>query len=142
MSEYRFYKRQAHAYFNQSLDAAESQEETGLNEKKLVAAIIERAVLDYAGTDKSQIESRGLHVKNIQLEAKIWLRLDQEAISPIELLNPRSWSFVWCCDQLNLCPLKCQRLLRENFTGFIENHKRRYPAASAKKLKISGSVNV
>ena len=138
MSEYRFYKRQAQADLMQSSEAVESQEGVGINEKNLIAAIIERAVLDYAGTDRSQIESRGLHVQNIQLEAKIWLRLDQDAISPMELLNPRSWSFVWCCDMLDLCPLKCQRLLRNNFDAFLDRHKKKYPSIGGKKLKISG----
>ena len=135
------YKRCANNAFFQSADAAESQEGPGMNEKRLVTAIIERAVLDYAGTDKSQIEGRGLHVQKVQLEAKIWLRLDQVAISPMELLNPRAWSFVWCCDVLDLCPLKCQRLLRKNFDTFLDTHKKRYPSTGVKKLKISGSVN-
>ena len=58
---------------------------TGTPERRLLLAILERAILDYVGNDQREVE-----------EAEIWLFGDLEAPSRA------MFSFPWICDQLDL----------------------------------------
>lgn len=70
---------------DQELDFFETPNHTGSPERRLLLAVLERAILDYVGNDRREVE-----------EAEIWLFGDRE---DSELVT---FSFRWVCQQLDL----------------------------------------
>lgn len=66
-----------------------------LEEKRLLCAVLERAILDLFSEEKIK--------KQIRREALVWIR----ARANIE--NPPPWSFSWVCLELDLCPFTLRR---------------------------------
>lgn len=64
--------------------------ETGSPERRLLLAILERAILDYVGNDPREIE-----------EAQAWLFEVEEGFEPTAG-SKTLFSFAWVCDQLDL----------------------------------------
>ena len=60
---------------------------TGTPERRLLLAVLERAILDYVGNDETEVQT-----------AKDWLFGDTEAHTASE------FSFAWVCQQLDLDP--------------------------------------
>lgn len=76
---------QSSNYFGTEGDDSSSPNQTGTPERRLLLAILERAILDFVGNDKREVE-----------EAEEWLFGDLE--------NPSldKFSFAWICEQLDL----------------------------------------
>lgn len=68
---------------------------TGTPERRLLLAILERAILDYVGNEPKEIE-----------EAERWL------FSEIEEGNSSQFSFSWVCEQLDLDTFKIANKIR------------------------------
>lgn len=61
---------------------------TGSPERRLLLAILERAILDYVGNDQKEVD-----------EAEAWI-FDSDTINP----RKDNFSFDWVCEELDLCP--------------------------------------
>ncbi len=70
---------------DEDTDMFESPNQTGSPERRLLLAVLERAILDYVGNDKREIES-----------AKEWIFAGQEETTY------SLFSFEWVCQQLDL----------------------------------------
>jgi hypothetical protein len=68
---------------------------TGTPERRLLLAILERAILDYVGNDAREVQ-----------EAEEWLFGDSEGDGRTQ------FSFGWLCEQLDLDPAKISRHIR------------------------------
>jgi len=68
---------------------------TGTPERRLLLAILERAILDYVGNDQREV-----------LEAGEWLFGDGESSSKTQ------FSFAWLCEQLDLDPIKVTKRIK------------------------------
>ena len=68
---------------------------TGSPERRLLLAILERAILDYVGNDQREIE-----------EAEMWLFGDLDG----DLAH--QFSFCWVCEQLDLDPYRIAQKIR------------------------------
>lgn len=74
--------------------------------KKLIYAVIERAILDALGADITYSDYRqvGSYVKKKRVfDARDWIA--SEDLS--------SWSFEWCCDELGIQPSRVRRAVEE-----------------------------
>lgn len=68
---------------------------TGTPERRLLLAILERAILDYVGNDAREVQ-----------EAEEWLFEDSESGQRVH------FSFIWLCEQLDLDPVRISRHIR------------------------------
>ncbi|MFN4894856.1 MAG: hypothetical protein ACK5GN_14995 [Pseudomonadota bacterium] len=68
---------------------------TGTPERRLLLAILERAILDYVGNDPREVE-----------EAEEWL------FGSLEQGLKAQFSFSWLCEQLDLDPVKISRRIK------------------------------
>jgi hypothetical protein len=82
---------------------------TGTPERRLLLAILERAILDYVGNDTREVQ-----------EAEQWLFGDNEHYN--EHCSTSQFSFGWLCEQLDLDPIK------------IANHIRSMPRRGNRKI--------
>lgn len=76
---------------------------TGTPERRLLLAILERAVLDLVGNDEKEAS-----------EAEEWLFGEMLAQRAAEMIprSPSEFSFSWVCDQLDLEPNKISDKIR------------------------------
>jgi hypothetical protein len=77
-------------------DLFDSPNPTGSPERRLLLAVLERAILDYVGNDRREIE-----------EAETWLFGD------VENKEGRPFSFHWVCEQLDLDVIKVSTEIRQ-----------------------------
>lgn len=70
--------------------------EKGSPERNLLMAMLERAILDYVGNNRSEVS-----------EADEWLFSDEE------LEAPRPFSFAWLCSELDLEVSKIRRIIKQ-----------------------------
>jgi hypothetical protein len=68
----------------------DEEQKTGLPERNLMAAILERALIDAIG---QSLELRA----SLKRQARLWINERFEVLAPC-------WSFEWICEQLDLDP--------------------------------------
>lgn len=76
---------------NDAASSAEDAQQGGVPERRLLLAILERAILDFVGNEPKEVES-----------ASEWFfgdRNSREALQP-----PAAFSFGWVCEALDLDP--------------------------------------
>lgn len=90
-------------------DDVRSYESNNVPEKKLIAAVIERAISDATGM---AITSKQSIVLKESRSAWNWIKTED---------NSANFSFNWCCIELDLDPSKLRRIIffcRKNFIRF------------------------
>lgn len=75
---------------------------SAIAEKKLLYAIIERAVLDLQGKDANDIMGR-YHMRRADAWLFYWRSGDEG----------EPFTFPWCCQELDVCPSELTRKLRK-----------------------------
>jgi hypothetical protein len=79
--------------------AFEDANETGLPERRLLLAILERAILDYVGNDPRELET-----------AADWFFVAGDGALVQE--PPEPFSFIWVCEGLDLDPQRVAAFVR------------------------------
>jgi hypothetical protein len=74
---------------------------TGSPERRLLLAVLERAILDFVGNDPREVE-----------EAAEWLFGDLPSEDEDDTPPPTQFSFVWICEELDLDPLSIAAKIR------------------------------
>lgn len=70
-------------------------------EMELLAAVIDQARLDIEAGLKKKAKSRDINFKRRLYFRRAWAWLIQPPDEPID-----PWSFVWCCQLLEVCPFE------------------------------------
>ena len=70
--------------------------ERGTPERNLLMATLERAILDYVGNHKAEVQA-----------AEDWIFADTDTYKPV------LFSFAWVCEQLDLEPRKIAQIIRD-----------------------------
>lgn len=84
-----------------------------INERRLIFAIVERAVNDALGNYKIGAHDRD----TIQREAEYWIFTSQ---------SHRPWGFIWCCHHLDVCPYRVRKALKKVHGKNISSGARDY----------------